>query len=225
MIRVFYFSATGNSREAARYLGKRLDACVYEIEAGVTAAETAVVVFPVYCQNVPEPVKRFLRILDARYVALVATYGGMGFGNVLYEAAKLVRGTVIAGACVPMAHSYLKETVPLDTAKLQPLLDRIRSPEPAQIPAAGKVWYADLTPALRSRLGVALRRTESCSACGACDARCPMGTMKQAKPGANCIRCLRCVRECPSQALEAEPGPVLRWYLRKKRRTDYVMYL
>lgn len=39
---------------------------------------TAVAVFPVYCEMLPEPVKFFFAKLEAKYVALIAIYGKIG---------------------------------------------------------------------------------------------------------------------------------------------------
>ena len=61
---VFYFSGSGNSRAVAVSVAEKLGAVPFDITEGLysdsAAAETAAVVFPVYCQNVPPPVKVFL---------------------------------------------------------------------------------------------------------------------------------------------------------------------
>ena len=36
---------------------------------------------------------------------------------------------------------------------------------------------------------------------------------------------LRCVTQCPENALQFSCGSVLRWYLRKPRQTETVLYL
>ena len=81
MTGVYYFSATGHSEAVARYFAATLDAPMYPIGEGCPAeVTTAVIVFPVYCQNVPLPVKVFLPGLKAENVVLIATYGRMGYG-------------------------------------------------------------------------------------------------------------------------------------------------
>ena len=226
MTGVYYFSATGHSEAVARYFAAALDAPMYPIGEGCPAeVTTAVIVFPVYCQNVPLPVKVFLPGLKAENVVLIATYGRMGYGNVLWEAAQSISGQVIAAAYVPTGHSYLKEGVPVDYGPLQPIWDRIADPQPVTVPNLRKWWLADLFPNIRGRLSVKLQRNGKCTQCGLCDAQCPMGTMKNGIPGKDCIRCLRCVTRCPESALRFSCGPVLRWYLRKPRQTETVLYL
>ena len=224
MTEVYYFSAAGHCKALAELLGEMLRAPVRELPCN-PSADTAVVVFPVYCQNIPGPVRQFLKNLKAPQVALAAAYGQMGRGNVLWEGAKLVSGTVVAGAYVPTGHTYLGGSVEPDLEKLRQFTDRIADPTPAKIGRSAKVWYADLTPALRSRLGVSLMKTDRCTECGLCSRRCPMGTMNNGIPGNRCIRCLRCVSECPAGALTAKLSPIMKRYLRKKRSTDFILFL
>ena len=75
MITVYCFSGSGHSLAVSKELSKLLDCEIRPIDNKTTTADTAVVVFPVYCQNIPKPVKRFLKGLEAKYVALIATYG------------------------------------------------------------------------------------------------------------------------------------------------------
>ena len=90
MITVYCFSGSGHSLAVSKELSKLLDCEISPIDNKTTTADTAIVVFPVYCQNIPKPVKRFLKGLEAKYVALIATYGKISYGNVLYEAQKLL---------------------------------------------------------------------------------------------------------------------------------------
>ena len=226
MRQVWYFSAAGHSRAAARWLTEQLECPLFEIGKDIPVQlETAAVVFPVYCQNIPEPVRVFLSGLRAKNIALIATYGKMGCGNVLWEGKQLVKGTVIAGACVPTGHTYLDQPPITDYTPLQPVLNRIREPKPAQIPRQKKWWLADLLPELRSSVSVRLEKTDRCTACGLCSRNCPVGTMNNGKPGTGCIRCLRCAAECPAQALQVSYHPVLRFYLRKPRQEEWIFYL
>lgn len=226
MTRIYYFSAAGHSRAVAQYMARMLGAPLYEIgREPVLPADTAVIVFPVYCQNIPAPVKAFLPSILAENAALIATYGKMGYGDVLREAAELVKGRVIAGAYVPTGHTYLGEGISSDYGNLQPLIDRIRAPRPVTIPHRRKWWLAGVFPGLRSRWGVGLKKTGTCTECGLCSRNCPMNTMKNGKPGRACIRCLRCATQCPMQGICVSYHPLLRFYLRKTRQEELVLYL
>lgn len=226
MNEVWYFSAAGHSRKVALFFAKALKVPLKEIDPGAQpGGDAAVVVFPVYCQNIPEPVKAFLPRLQAGRVVLVATYGRMGYGNVLWEGARLLTGQVIGAAFVPSGHTYRKEEVPIDFDALRPHLSCMEKTKPVSIPKLKKWWLGDCFPKLRGKLSVRLRKNERCTGCGLCSVRCPMGTMQDGTPGNNCIRCLRCVYECPEKALTFVCHPVLRWYLHKPRQTGTVLYL
>ena len=93
MVTIFYFSGSGHSLAVAQAMAEFLGCGLKPIggETEAIAADTAVVAFPVYCQNIPQPVVDFLKLLNAKYVALLATYGRISYGRVLYEAQKLVQ--------------------------------------------------------------------------------------------------------------------------------------
>lgn len=226
MTAVYCFSGSGHSMAVARELARLLSCGVVEIGFDTArAADCAVVVFPVYCQNIPGPVKSFLKTLRAKHIALVATYGKISCGNVLYEARKIVSGQVIAGACIPMGHTFLDGDHGFDPAFLLPIAERISTPRRAPIPRMPKESLADVFPALRSRMGVKIVRTDRCTDCGLCEKRCPMGAIRNGRPNHKCIRCLRCVTECPQKALRYENRWILQKYLEHHRREEYSLYL
>lgn len=219
MTAVYCFSGTGHSLAVARYFADRLHTRILELDQPAVC-DTAVVVFPVYCENLPDPVRTFLPRLAAENLVLIATYGKMWHGNVLADAGKLVRGRVIAGAYVPIGHSYLTDDPSFDPAGLEPILDRITDPRPAAIPTFRKHIWADLFPAWRSRMGVRIIRNGDCTGCGLCRTRCPVGAIKN-----RCIRCLRCVRVCPQQALSFRLHPLMRFYLSRQREDRLKIFL
>lgn len=226
MTAVYCFSATGRSRNVAAWFAEKLNTAVRDITDGKHVdQEAAVVVFPVYCQNIPQPVCAFLTELKARYVVLIAAYGRMSHGNVLWEAKKFVTGTVIGAAYVPIGHTYRNEDASFDPSPLQPLLDRIGDPQPCVIERSGKNPFSDLFPALRSRLGVKLRSNQNCTSCGLCTDACPVGAMKSGTPGKNCIRCLRCVDRCPNNGLDWTLRAPVALYLRNGKKKDIEVFL
>lgn len=228
MTAVYCFSGSGHSMAAAAYLAGKLNCGLYEIWAEaerMPMADTAVVVFPVYCQNIPGPVSGFLKEMTAQYVVLAATYGKISYGNVLAEAQKLVRGQVIAGAYIPMGHTFLDGDTDFDADALAPILERVQTPQPVIIPRTKKNPLADVFPGLRSRMGVQLIKGSGCTRCGICEANCPVGAISGGKAGSKCIRCLRCVTNCPQHALRYKNRRILQWYLEMYEKEEYVLYL
>ncbi len=228
MTAVYYFSGSGHSLAVARFFAETLHCSIEDIssrQVSSSVANIAVVVFPVYCQNIPSPVKNFLRRLKAPFAVLIATYGRISYGNVLCEAASLLSSEVIAGAYVPMGHTFLNEDTFFDSNALAPILDRIHSPRKASIPKEHKNVFADLFPALRSRIGVRIKKSGACTDCGICTKICPMGAMQGNRIERQCIRCLKCVSSCPQKALSFENIRALESYLTRPGKNETKIYL
>lgn len=226
MIRIYYFSGSGHSKAVADYMANRLETEATELTAYAGEfVSVAVVIFPVYCQNLPPMVGAFLKSLQADHAALIATYGGFSPGNVLQEGAKLTSATVIAGACIPTGHSFLREEAVFDAEALEPLAARIHAPKEVGLPRLAKNPFSDLFPAWRSRIGLKLSKNQSCTACGACTKLCPMSAMENGKANRKCIRCLRCVSLCPQKALTFHPRLPLARYLKGNRHPRLHLYL
>lgn len=224
-MKVFYFSAAGSCRAVAEYFAHTLALPISEIDDCPANTDTAIVVFPVYCQRLPSPLRRWLPGLKAENAVLIALYGRMHPGAALSQAAGLCPCTVIAGANIPAPHSYLGESFSPDLSRLRPILERIARPEKTRIPRGKRQFFARLAPDVRSRLGVRIVKSSRCSRCGLCSRRCPMHSCQKGKPGKNCIRCLRCVYECPRRALSFTLHPALKSYLSAPKRGEYEIYL
>ena len=141
MTKIYCFSGSGHSFAVAKALSDMLDCKVAWIgfkNEIISKDDTAVVVFPVYCQNIPKPVKSFLKTLFVQHIVLIATYGKISYGNVLYEAQKLVHGDIIAGAYIPIGHSFLDGDCSFDTEYLIPISERIKAAKKIHIPKTHK---------------------------------------------------------------------------------------
>ena len=224
---VYYFSCSGRSRKIAEFFSEFSVTGAIEIENGLIPVEkeAAVVVFPVYCQSIPKAVKNFLSRLKSEWVILVATYGGIRHGNVLYEAAKIFEGKVAGGAYVPMSHSYLGGDLEFDRNALLPLIHKLENPQEATIEKHGKNLFAGFFPALRSRMGVKLIKGDGCNGCGRCERICPEEAIRNGKTGNRCNRCLKCVYECPNGARHFKLRGAMKKYLSVPKENTVKIYL
>ncbi len=226
MTAVFYFSGAGHSRVVAEYLAGRLGwDCVSIENAAGAPCSAAAVVFPVYSDNIPAPVKSFLQDFQCDQIALIAVHGRMSHGNVLTQAAKLCRGEVICGAYIPTGHTYLAQPADFNKEALAPIIGRLLNPKPAIFPRERQSFLGRLFPETRARMMVSISVGAHCSRCGICRAVCPMGSMMHGRPGKDCLRCMRCVDACPAKALTGRYSPILKGYLRHPRITEAEIYL
>lgn len=229
MTRVLYFSAAGHSRAIAEYFASLLGLEAEDIlrfsPGEVIEADMMVLVFPVYCQTLPLPLRSLIGRIEASRFVLVASYGQMHHGNALYEAAALCKGEIVGAAYIPTGHSYLREEADFDRSAIAALSERMKEPGKLTLPPERSQSWAAVFPALRCRLGVRITKNSRCTGCGVCNTQCPIGTMNCGKPGGDCIRCLRCVHFCPEGALDFKLSLPMRLYLGKKKINDTILYL
>ena len=225
MITIYCFSGSGHSLAVSKVLAQMLDCEIRPVDSKTVTDDVAVVTFPVYCQNIPKPVKQFLKRMRAKHIVLIATYGKISYGNVLYEAQKLLRGQVIAGAYIPMGHTFLDGDYDFDATQLRPIVQRIKSPQQVTIPKTPKNPWANIFPGLRSRIGVKIKKGDNCVNCGLCEKNCPVGAIRNGRIHSQCIRCLHCVTNCPQKALQHKNIRILDEYLECYCKEKYVLYL
>lgn len=228
MTRIYYFSGSGHSFAVAKALCEILRCKIVEIDCEIKKVlkeDVAVIIFPVYCQNIPKPVKNFLKNLFAKHIVLIATYGKISYGNVLHEAQKNVHGDVIAGAYIPIGHTFLNGDCSFNTDCLLQIAKRIKNPKKVQISKSHKDLLANIFSGFRSRVGTKIIKNEFCDNCGICEKRCPIKAIKQGRITSRCIRCLRCVANCPKGALRYENSWILNKYLQHHYNDKYILYL
>ena len=127
MTTVYYFSGSGKTKEVATFVANELSFPLKEIsENEHDCQDAAVVVFPVYCQNIPKPVYNFLKKLDAEKIALIATYGRISHGNVLKECELALKGKIIAAVYLPCNHSYLSDKCDFSKDDLKSIIAKIK---------------------------------------------------------------------------------------------------
>ena len=225
---VVYFSNTGESKKIAAYLAKKTGFPLRALEeCKETAFERLILVFPIYCQNAPAPVCDFLRRTKSEGFTAVASYGRMCHGNVLKELQQKygAQHALIAAAYLPTKHTYLEEESFLALERLQPLVENQWSDQKVEIPRSYKNPLANFAMGWRSRIGIKIVKNNRCIGCGLCERECVYKAMQKGKPNQKCVRCLRCVARCPVQALTFTCRAPLKWYLKKKKKDDLVLYI
>ena len=213
---VLYYSCSGQSKYVAETLGEKLQFKVFDLSATDFDFNedfmTAAVVFPVHCQGLAKPFKKILGRIKAENFALIATYGRAGYGNALFEAAKLLSAPVIAGAYLPAKHTYRENDTFVPVVPNE-LIQAIKLCRTVTIPKLKKTPFSSFLPELRSRLAIKIKRTDDCDGCNTCATLCPVKAMQKGKPNGKCIRCLKCVCNCPKSAYNVKRSAILKRYL------------
>lgn len=223
---VIYYSNTGQSKHVAQYFAQKTSFPLYDIfKLPTNDFDTAILVFPVHCQNIPKHVDDFLKRLQVKALIPIATYGKMCYGKVLHEIQKRYKHNITAAAYVPAKHSYKQDTEFFDYESLYPILSKINDPTPITIAKTYKNPFANVCKGLRSRLGIKIYKDNNCSDCGACTAACNNNAIKNGVTNTKCIRCLKCVTECPNKALHFKNRLPMRIYLRKNKTDKTVIYI
>ncbi|HHX78298.1 MAG TPA: hypothetical protein GX695_00905 [Acholeplasmataceae bacterium] len=230
---IVYFSASKETKSIAKYFREKtnyqlIDLTSYQDRNSFDYTinfNNLVLCFPVYSQNIPEPVNEILANIKSRNTVLIATYGKMGTGNVLYEAAKYFEN-IIGAAYVPTKHTYLENERFNDFQKLDSLVNRILSKDKIKIsiPERKKSFLANISPKKRSQLSVLITVNDNCIECGICTKVCPTKSIINGHIDNTCIRCLRCVNECPSKALDVKYSYPLRKYLQTEKINELIIY-
>ena len=233
---IVFYSNTNQSRALAEYLASLTGWELFDLsrpEQAERAAHTAfarlVLVFPVHCQRLPRPISDFLRELDAKMLAVVATYGGMCHGNVLHEVQReYAAGQIVAAAYVPMQHAYLPEEKKTNLDVLHGLAAKLTAdtPTPVRVPRAYKNPLADFFPAWRSRMGVRMYLDPGlCTGCGKCERECSEGGVEDGRFTNRCIRCMKCAAHCKAGAISHRNRLPMRLYLKKRQIERAEVYL
>lgn len=224
---VVCYSNTGQSRAVAEFLANKLNFTYKDIEAVTSEKyENLVLVFPVHCQNIPDMVKKFLEKISVEKLTIIATYGKMCPGNVLYEIQHKYHKNIVAAAYVPTKHSYIEDDVVFnDFEKLQPIIDKIQTPSLIELPRKYKNPFANFFPKLRSIVGLKIIKTAKCNNCNKCGKNCSLGAIENGVTNRNCIRCLKCVEACPYKALRIKKTLGLKIYLSKKKMDEIMLFI
>ena len=224
-MKIFYFTATGNSLAVAKAIGGELVSIPQEMRRDdmVYEDDAIGVVFPVYSATVPIIVEHFLSLATLRtpYLFGIATYGNTA-GGALDALQKIARRNALSFHYlnqIRMVDNYLPgydidaeiEKLPAKgiDAALATIVQDVRERR-QQIPS---ISFGNrlLTRLLGSTLsqGNSVRKPEFlvndvCTKCEVCEKVCPMGNidaLPEVSFGDRCISCYACIHACPKTAI------------------------
>lgn len=224
--RIYYFSATGNSLQAARTIAAALDCTPEPMEPGMPlpeGLERIGIVFPVFYWGLPKRVIAFASAMDLTgnrnaYVFAAVTCGGLQ-GAALPQLNSLLKDKgcrLDYSAVVPMVGNYVIEydiaanaddRIKKAQAKLeaaaQDIARKKKARVPAGIPGSGHINSKFLAKVeiMDNNFSV----SGECISCGTCLRVCPVGNirMEEGRPvfGHHCENCLACLHWCPEAAI------------------------
>ena len=227
---LIYFSAFGETKKLNDYYLNNLDTTeVYDITDYHIRMnfnynqyyDFIILSFPIYSQNIPKVVKRFIKKLKGKYAIINTTFGSIAPGNALNQAIKIMKKNdfnIIGTSIIATNHCYLKNNRDLNFDQLKLIIEKLKNNNfsTVKLIKQKKNYLANIFPDLRSRLGLKIKINNLCNNCNKCINHCPIKAINnQLQINHHCIRCLKCVNICPEKARYTVPSFFLKLYLTK----------
>ena len=231
MIKIYYFSGTGNTLWSARRIAEIIGAEKCQlVNIGAEAqkseivleAEAVVLLFPSYAYGLPVIVRQFIKrsVFKTPYIALLVTYGTQQ-GGTLAEAGRILTRKKIKAAYygrIPAVENYIAIFGPPKekTAQRRLAMQRETTETAARSIMERRVnrinTFRPLSAFVSALFSLGLkifynyyRVTESCNGCGVCEKLCPVSaiSMRDGRPvfSAKCEHCQGCLNWCPLSAI------------------------
>ena len=234
--KIFYFSGTGNSLFISKEISKTLNDCpIISIpkiknEKEIIINEDIIgIIYPVYCQTIPENIKKFIEKLDFEsnpYIFSIATNNGApGRANDdLDRALKKIGQHLDLGYSIVMPGNSIiiadytnsqeeremrlerskKSLIKISNSIQKKTTDYIESDKSIRWLIQGKI-----TSLVMRIYNVPGRfwTNSKCTKCGICIKLCPEKNIRidaVIKWGKSCISCLACFHWCPNKAVELD---------------------
>lgn len=222
---IYYFSATGNSLQAAKIIAKKINARLVKITPKTVICEEDMVgfVYPTFYWGLPGLVAQFVKKMQIKgnpYLFAVTTCG-LSSGGALGQLKDILnkKGQVLCfGESIrTVANNITKyrvhqnaitKLVEKEDKKATVIAEKIAKKEKNKIPKVSimaKTFYKLYVKEYpNSDKGFFV--TEDCVSCGTCQEICPTSNivLKDGKPvfQHHCENCLACLHWCPKNAIE-----------------------
>lgn len=221
---IIYYSNTNESLNIAKYISNKENLPLYDIQTlKEYSFDFIYFIFPIHYQSIPKEIIPSIKKIKANRAIVIATYGKMSFGHVLYDIKKILKAKIIAGAYIPTKHTYKSNDKPFnDYHKLDSIIELKQRNEEIIFPKTKKNIFAHFIPRLRHQISVKIIKNKSCNQCNKCNLICK--NIVKGTPNTKCIRCLKCINSCPNKALEYKLSPIMKSYLKKERVNKFIIY-
>ena len=225
---ICYFSATGNSLQAAKDISAKLHSTdivpMTRQHVNLAGYERVGFIFPCFGGGLPNIVRRFISALvfpentDTYYFTVVT--GGEHAGNCVAQVNRLLTGKGVSlhyGSFLKMYGNYLilhpqpndaDEQAARAHLDANTIADDVLQKKRTTIPRKKilySITYALVAPNFHKGARTNFKVTDACVSCGKCVQVCPVGniTLKDGKPvfGNKCELCVACIQWCPQKAI------------------------
>ena len=224
-MKVFYFTATGNSLMVAKSFGGKTYSIPKMLKEGNSYFEDDIIgfIFPCYVGSIPTVVEKFLSSsrFNADYTFAIMTYGNMAFGGTKQFIAiskqngiKIDYANQIKMVDNSLKHYNMEKQIHgLAKKQVGKQIDKIKSDIERKVhnDGRGNVVTSQLSKfghkAYRKEIGDCdnLFEVENhCTLCKVCEMVCPVDNIKADEKvnfKGQCIRCYACTQNCPSNAI------------------------
>ena len=228
-MKIFYYTATGNSLDVAKRIGGQLYSIPQLLKENKLEFEDEAIgiICPTYVWSIPELVVEFLEKakLKTNYFFGIMTYGNMDIGvkNHFVKIAKknnldvkYVKSLLMVDTALPL-FDIDKQVANLDKKKTEENLAQIvKDVQNRKVEVDIKSPIKGSMSDLLYKMQISMQKSkykqfeveDSCIGCKTCSKVCPVGniTMENNRPkyDTKCIGCFSCTNNCPVNAIRVK---------------------